>query len=674
LKSKTKTKSARSSKAQGQLFLIPKDSGRGSKSARRLAAVPLKPTKEPAAEAPASPPAEVAELPRPKLVRRATAEQMATRQREISISEFFTKNRHLLGFDSPSKALLTAVKEAVDNSLDACEEAGILPELLVEIRQITPDRFVMAVEDNGPGIVKAQIPKIFGKLLYGSKFHRLKQARGQQGIGISAAAMYGQLTTGKPIVVTSKTGKGRPAHHFEIRIDTRKNAPVVEEDKQLELEKDHGTRVEIEMEADYRNGKRWLGRYLEQTALANPHCKLEYRRPDGEPLTFPRAAEVPPREAVEIKPHPQGVELGQLMLILKDSRARDLRGCLMHEFSRVSPTIADEILKTAKIAGKTKARVVGEDLKLSEQLHKAIQATKIMAPPTNCLSPIGEELIHKGLTNFLTVTQEEVEHEDLEQLELQAKKGKGRKKEEAAQKIEEAKQKAQAEAIVEAQGKDEGEEVIKGHKFFITSVTRPPKVYRGNPFQVEVGIAYGGPLPGDKPVELYRFANRVPLLFQRGACGITEAVIRTDWRNYMLSQPKGSLPVGPMILFVHIASVWVPFTSESKEAVAHYAEIISELRLGLQECGRRLAAFVRKRQSAEYELQRRSIFELYIQEIAESMKGLLGTSPEKVKTDFMKLANKFTGGELTDEILTRASEKLAARPRTAEAEMTKEEQ
>jgi DNA topoisomerase-6 subunit B len=667
LKSKTKTKTARSSKAQGQLFLIPKDSGRASKSARRLAAVALKASKEPTAEAPASPPSEVAELPRPKLVRRATAEQMATRQREISISEFFTKNRHLLGFDSPSKALLTAVKEAVDNSLDACEEAGILPELLVEIRQISPDRFVMAVEDNGPGIVKAQIPKIFGKLLYGSKFHRLKQARGQQGIGISAAAMYGQLTTGKPIVVTSKTGKGRPAHHFEIRIDTRKNAPVVEVDQQAELEKDHGTRVEIEMEADYRNGKRWLGRYLEQTALANPHCKLEYRRPDGEPLTFPRAAEVPPREAVEIKPHPQGVELGQLMLILKDSRARDLRGCLMHEFSRVSPTIADEILKTAKIAGKTKARGVGEDLKLSEKLHRAIQATKIMAPPTNCLSPIGEELIHKGLTNFLTVTQEEVEHEDLEQLELQAKKGKGRKK-------EEAEQKAQADAIVEAQGKDEGEEVIKGHKFFITSVTRPPKVYRGNPFQVEVGIAYGGPLPGDKPVELYRFANRVPLLFQRGACGITEAVIRTDWRNYMLSQPKGSLPVGPMILFVHIASVWVPFTSESKEAVAHYAEIISELRLGLQECGRRLAAFVRKRQSAEYELQRRSIFELYIQEIAESMKGLLGTSPEKVKTDFLKLANKFTGGELTDEILTRASEKLAARPRTAEAEITKEEQ
>jgi DNA topoisomerase-6 subunit B len=389
LKSKPKTKTQRPSKGQAQLFLISEESGRGAKGTRRLETVPIRATKEPPAEPVAPADLPIAEAPTvPKLVRRATAEQMATRQREISISEFFTKNRHLLGFDSPSKALLTAVKEAVDNSLDACEEAGILPDILVEIRQISPERFVMAVEDNGPGIVKAQIPKIFGKLLYGSKFHRLKQARGQQGIGISAAAMYGQLTTGKPIVVTSKTGKGRPAHHFEIRIDTRKNAPVVVLDRQLELEKDHGTR------------------YLEQTALANPHCKLEYHRPDAEPLIFPRAAEIAPREAVEIKPHPHGVELGQLMLILKDSHARDLRGCLMHEFSRVSPTIADEILKAGKLNGKSKARVVGEDLKLSEQLHRAIQATKIMAPPTNCLSPIGEELIHEGLTNFLNVTQD----------------------------------------------------------------------------------------------------------------------------------------------------------------------------------------------------------------------------------------------------------------------------
>ena len=608
----------------------------------------------------------------PKTVRRATAEQMATRQRGISISEFFTKNRHLLGFDSPSKALLTAVKEAVDNSLDACEEAGILPDILVEIREVTSDRYVMAVEDNGPGIVKAQIPKIFGKLLYGSKFHRLKQSRGQQGIGISAAAMYGQLTTGKPIVVVSKTGKGRPAHHFEIQIDTRKNAPVVEEDSELQLEKDHGTRVEIEMEADYRTGKRWLTRYLEQTALANPHCRLEYRRPDAEVLIFPRAADTAPPEAIEIKPHPHGVELGQLILKLKDSTDRELKTFMVNEFSRVSSSAADEILKTAQLKAKLRPSAVGDDVRLAERLHKAIQATKLMAPPTNCLSPIGETLIHKGLINFLAVTQEEAQHDDLHQMEQAALDARGKKKDEAQRKLEDAQLKAQRDALEDAQEKEEGEEVIRGNKFFITSVTRPPKVYRGNPFQVEVGLAYGGQLASDRPIELYRFANRVPLLFQRGACGMTESVLKTDWRNYQISQPRGSLPVGPMILFVHIASVWVPFTSESKEALAHYPEIISEMRLALQECGRKLAAFVRKRQDAEYELKRRSIFEMYIEEISRTMKRLVNVEPKIVKADFLKLAAKFTGGEMTDEILKKAAAKLSKKPRASDAESNKE--
>ena len=272
--------------------------------------------------------------------------------------------------------------------------------------------------------------------------------------------------------------------------------------------------------------------------------------------------------------------------------------------------------------------------------------------------------------NFLEVTQETAAHEELEQLELQAKSGRGKKKEEARLRLESLKATQVTDAAAVDQPKDEGEEVIKGYKFFITSVTRPPKVYRGNPFQIEVGLAYGGPLPADRPIELYRFANRVPLLFQRGACGVTEAVMRTDWRNYELSQPRGSLPVGPMILFVHIASVWVPFTSESKEAVAHYPEILGEIRLAAQDCGRRLAAFVRKGKSAQYELERRSIFEMYIEEIAQSMHELIGAKPEVVKKDFGKLANKFTGGEATDKVLNRVSAKITERPRTAEKELT----
>src|SRR5580692_8226858 len=159
--------------------------------------------------------------------RRVTAHTMAAAQRDISVSEFFAKNRHLLGFDNPRKALLTTVKEAVDNSLDACEEAGILPEIWVHIQASGTNRFKIGVQDNGPGILKKQIPLIFGKLLYGSKFHRLRMSRGQQGIGISAAGMYGVLTTGKPVKIISKVSKRKPTHYYEIQIDTKKNVPEI---------------------------------------------------------------------------------------------------------------------------------------------------------------------------------------------------------------------------------------------------------------------------------------------------------------------------------------------------------------------------------------------------------------------------------------------------------------
>ncbi len=353
-----------------------------------------------------------------KVARRATAEQMGQRQREISISEFFTKNRHLLGFDNPSKALLTTVKEAVDNSLDACEEAGILPEILVEIGEATPGtpatateaKYRVAIEDNGPGIVRKQIDKVFGKLLYGSKFHRLKQSRGQQGIGISAAGMYGQLTTGKPVTVLSRVRKGQPVHSLDIAIDTRKNAPVVSNEKDLEewpgnIEKEHGTRVEIEMVANYLHGQRFVLRYLEQTALANPHARVEYRRPRLPPLVFPRAADDLPREATEIQPHPHGIELGALQLMLAESKERSLRGFLTTSFSRVGPQPAALILEAAKLS--PNIRPSGVDHAAAERLHKALAEAKLMAPPTGCLSPIGDALVRKGLINFLSVIEEE---------------------------------------------------------------------------------------------------------------------------------------------------------------------------------------------------------------------------------------------------------------------------
>jgi DNA topoisomerase-6 subunit B len=296
---------------------------------------------------------------------------------------------------------------------------------------------------------------------------------------------------------------------------------------------------------------------------------------------------------------------------------------------------------------------------VAAKLHAGIQATRIMAPPTNCLSPIGDALMRQGLVSFLSVIETEGPEDDDGQLDLdQAVKRKGKGKGKAR---EPEPPSAEAEA-------EEGVEKIKGHDYFIATVTRPPKVYRGNPFQVEVGLAHGGSWPADKPVELFRFANRVPLLFQRSACGITEAVVKTDWRNYLLSQPKGSLPVGPMALLVHVASVWVPFTSESKEAVAHYPEIIREIQLAAQECGRKLAAHIRKRQHADYQAQRRSIFELYIQEVARAIGTIVGRSPDPIRRDFLRVAEKVTEADLAsqDAKLEEAAEKTTRRPRRSE--------
>jgi len=666
---------------------VPPQGGAASAPAKAGKAVKAPPGK--AARAARPPPLPEPDLPLPALApaepaveekarspkRRATAEQMATKQREISISEFFTKNRHLLGFDNPSKALLTTIKEAVDNSLDACEEAGILPELSIEVRDLGLEakdgeltkgegRFVVVVEDNGPGIVKAQVPKIFGKLLYGSKFHRLKQSRGQQGIGISAAAMYGQLTTGRPIRVTSRTGKGKPAHAFDIQIDTRKNNPTVVDDQELQdWHQEHGTRVELEIVADWRTGQRFVNRYVEHTALANPHATVHYLRPKQARLSFPRSTEELPKEALEIKPHPHGVELGALMLMAAESKSHDLKGFLQTAFSRVSPPVAGEILRNAGLKERLRPRQVGEDRALAEKLHQGILATRIMAPATSCLSPIGDALMRRGLISFLSVIETQGPEEEEGQLDLDA----------AAKKPSRRKGKATAvEApppVLEATP-EEGVEKIKGHNYFIATVTRPPKVYRGNPFQVEVGLAYGGSWPADKTIELFRFANRVPLLFQRSACGTTEAIVKTDWRNYLLSQPKGSLPVGPMALLVHIASVWVPFTSEAKEALAHYPEIIREIQLAAQECGRKLATFIRKQQHADYQAQRRSIFELYIEEVADAIHRITGKSRDGIKRDFLRVAEQVTEADLAeqDAKLEAASQSLTKRPRRRDEE------
>jgi DNA topoisomerase-6 subunit B len=536
----------------------------------KTARKPPRPSKKTSSKKTHPPRKTTQQAPRNEPPPHATAEDMARRQREISVAEFFIKNRHLLGFDNPRKALLTTIKEGVDNSLDACEEGGILPDVRVIVAPANGEnRFRVTIEDNGPGILKKQIPRIFAKLLYGSKFHRLKMSRGQQGIGISAAGMYGQLTTGKPIAITSKTSRSRPAHHYQLEIDAKKNEPRILAEQTIEWPVPRGTKVEIELEAKFQKGRQSVEEYLEQTAIANPHVSLQFVTPDGLKKLYKRVSNQMPDQTREIKPHPYGVELGVLIKMLHDTNARTLQSFLHSDFSRVSTRVAKLICEKAKISERARpSRIARQE---ADNLFKAVNQTRIMNPPTDCLSPIGQEQILAGL-----------------------------------------KQQIQA--------------------AFYTAVTRPPAVYRGNPFQIEAALAYGGSLPADGLARVLRYANRVPLLYQQAACAITRSVLATGWRNYAVQQSAGALPSGPLVVLVHMASVWVPFTSESKEAVAHYPEIIKEIRLALQECGRKLAAFIRRRRKAVESERKKAYIRKYIPHIAIALREVLELSERQEKT------------------------------------------
>lgn len=625
--------------------------------------------------------------------RRATAQTLAAGQRDISVSEFFAKNRHLLGFDSPRKALLTTVKEAVDNSLDACEEAGILPEIWVHIEETEPNRHRVSIQDNGPGIVAKQIPLIFGKLLYGSKFHRLRMSRGQQGIGISAAGMYGVLTTGKPVKIISKISAKLPAHYYELRIDTKVNKPEIlngrgegidlppgKAGKDLMTKHgiewvgenthgesiDHGTRVTIELESKYQRGRGSVDEYLEQTAISNPHARFHSHGPDGVQRTFERSSEDLPPEPKEIKPHPYGIELGRLLTMLQDNPKLTLSQFLTGSFSRVGSGVAKRICETAKLSTRTTAAKIGRGE--GDALYRAIQETRIPPPATDCVVPIGEQRLLAGLR-----------------------------------------------------------QVVPGE--FFVAFTRPPSVYRGNPFVIEAALAYGGSPAAQKvslevlnelvaqsdarslrqfltttftgmgsdaaekileeaqltrrqspsrlkkdaiaalhtamqhvnldegqTMSVLRYANRVPLQFQHAACAVTQTILANNWRSYGLSQSRGSLPSGPVTIMVHMASVWVPFTSESKEAIASYPEITKEIRLALQSVGRKLGMYLRRRLRVAQEGQRRNIFLRYLGEVATAVSSMNGINRDALYQRLLEVAKRKTAE--ADTILNDRGSKI----------------
>ncbi|WFN37135.1 DNA topoisomerase VI subunit B [Methanomicrobium antiquum] len=485
------------------------------------------------------------------------AEELATKQRSISVAEFFEKNKHLLGFDSPTRGIITTIKEAVDNSLDACEEAEVLPDIYVGIKRTEKDVYRIIVEDNGPGIVPKQVPFVFGKLLYGSRFHQIKQSRGQQGIGISAAVLYAQLTTGIPATVISRTGHTSKANRFLIMIKTEVNEPQVLEQEEIDWDRMHGTRVEIEFKSSLAAKKRLLD-YLRYTAVVNPHARIRADI-DGEKFNFERGSDetiIPPKA---IAPHPHGIEFGTLKRMAEASSLK-LKEFLIEGFSRVGDKNADEIIGMSGLKPDRKAQgLKTEELK---KLLDAMQTVQVPPPPASqCLSPIGEDKIVAGIDKEFQLD-------------------------------------------------------------FVRSRTRKSQVFSGHPFIVEAAIGYGGKLESEGPAQILRFANRVPLLYQQGACLITNAASQVNWKAYNLSQQ--GIPIGPVLILVHVASTNVPFTSESKDAVAAIPEIEKEIILVLQELGRELKNYISRRDKNKQQEERARAVCSILPDIAEKVADIVG--------------------------------------------------
>ncbi|SFL59819.1 DNA topoisomerase-6 subunit B [Halogranum rubrum] len=720
------------------------------------------------------------------------ADELAQNQREISIAEFFEKNKHMLGFDSGARGLVTAVKEAVDNALDATEEAGLAPDIYVEIAE-AGDYYKLIVEDNGPGITKAQLPKVFGKLLYGSRFHAREQSRGQQGIGISAAVLYSQLTSGKAAKITSRTQGSADAQYFELIIDTDTNEPEIKEARETSWDRSHGTRIELEMEANMR-ARQQLHDYIKHTAVVNPHARLELREPGlEEPLKFERATDQLPAETEEIRPHPHGVELGTLIKMLQATESYSVSGFLQEEFTRVGKKTADKVVDSfrdrhfgremgwsapdahedadlraaivdavsgkgadatdafadtvvdvlqnrertthhelrdivdnaaaaaaedfdktfgetvkenaveaawavlagydeesetdrltadvyALVDGATSTRKddatvtalaerlarkfgtaddyrhrttfkqlrtyvddaanatveyddatvgdtarenvteafwsvmqtvpdevpkvndVADDRDISSQLLEAMRETDILAPPTNCLSPISAELVEAGLRKEFDAD-------------------------------------------------------------FYAAATRDAEVHGGDPFIVEAGIAYGGDLKAEGSVDLLRFANRVPLVYQRGACATTDVVKRIGWRNYGLDQPGGSgMPNGPAVIMIHVASTNVPFTSESKDALANIPAIEDEIELAIREAARELKSYLNKRRSMEKRRQKQDVLGKILPQMADKVSEVTGRPRPDIDGALARIMNNVSvERELEDGTVTLIVENYSDR-------------
>jgi DNA topoisomerase VI subunit B len=468
-----------------------------------------------------------------------------------STAEYFAKNLQQVGFSSPTKAVLTTLKEAVDNSLDACEEAGILPEIFVTVNKIgtgsskSSDLVEITVEDNGPGIDPDDLAKVYGEYLASSKFGRGQCTRGQQGIGISAATTWAQLTNATGVRVTSKTKGMRKAVTAIVDVDIKGNRGILKNKETIDWEKPHGVRVEFRIDGRIQlNGDGGLLTYLEGTTLVNPHLKVNYKLLDNDWVKIERVSDVVPEVPSPTLPHPHTMKLGEFMTHAGLFGKMEFGKFLKQGFSRVQ----DPTLKELVNNGLPKALLNLPTNKMSEEQFKnafqVIQKTELQSPSTKSVLTVGEESLAKSILRL-------------------------------------------------------------GDVDFFSVVARKPRIADFKPVVVEVALARflnrGG---SDESVQLLRFANRVPLQFDKAACAITRAVETVNWRAYGLQQSKDSLPMGPYVFAISVTSPFIKFKNASKETIDGSEELIEEIRRALMQAGQKLSRHIR-REHKEADLERK---------------------------------------------------------------------
>ncbi len=474
-----------------------------------------------------------------------TVERIDTGIVELSVSEWFYRNRAIAGFDNPARSLYVSIRETVENSLDACENARVLPNVTVNLQPVSksdptdewisasPQIYRLSVQDNGTGIPKGNVPQLIGKMLTGTKF-LYKQSRGTFGLGGSLALLYGQVTTQKPIkIMTSISGESHK-YYATMKLDIEKNQPIILEETEIpKRPEEHGTIISFHLEGDWFRSKRKIIDYFVQTSIIVPYSSLSFKTPEGDSINFPRVIGTLPTEAKEAKPHPSGVDVEMLKQMIHATRTSTFRSFMMSSFQRVGSSTAHKFLEYAGLDPEMRPQDIGNDALL--QLANSMKTYgQFMAPSARSLSPASEEVLEAGMNRL------------------------------------------DPEVVVVRQ--------------------RAPSVYRGHPFIIETGVAYGGAI--NSGVRLYRFANRIPLLYDERNDVSSRVIREMNLKNYGLRQED------PLAFFVHISSTKIPFKTVGKEYIADVDEVRREIDLGLKDCLRKLGKQVRKQKRVQHRLVR----------------------------------------------------------------------